>query len=151
MTDFIYTIGFTQKSAERFYSLIKEKKITLMVDVRLNNISQLAGFSKFPDVEYFLREICDCKYVSDKQFAPEESTLKDYKSKKINWDGYLVRFNATMDARKITEHIKNHYSSLIANETLCFLCSEQTPKFCHRRLIAERFAEIFDLKTVHLV
>lgn len=151
MTKKIYTIGFTQKSAERFYSLIKESNITLMVDVRLNNISQLAGFSKFPDIEYFLREICNCKYISDKLFSPEDKTLKDYKSNKINWEEYLVQFNKTMDERKITEYIKRRYTSFLEKESICFLCSENTPEFCHRRLIAERFAQVFDLEIVHLI
>ena len=151
MTEKIYTIGFTQKSAEKFYSLIKENNISLMVDVRLNNISQLAGFSKFPDIEYFLREICNCKYISDKLFSPEEYTLKDYKANKIDWEEYLVQFNKTMATRKIAEHIKRRYSPFMANEKICFLCSENTPEHCHRRLIAERFAEIFDAEIVHLV
>ena len=42
----IYTIGFTQKSAEQFFEAIKKNNIELLIDVRLNNKSQLAGFSK---------------------------------------------------------------------------------------------------------
>lgn len=146
----IYTIGFTQKSAEKFYSLIRDNGITLMVDVRLNNVSQLAGFSKYPDVQFFLHEICHCKYLSDKQFSPEESTLKEYKGKKINWDEYVNQFDYTMSKRKINEYIQKRYSKAIENEKICLLCSEDTPEFCHRRLVAERFAQIFGADIVHL-
>lgn len=150
MIDTVYTIGFTQKSAEKFYSLIRNNGITLIVDIRLNNVSQLAGFSKYPDVQFFLREICKCKYLSDKQFSPEESTLKEYKGKKIDWNEYVRQFNATMDKRKINEYILKRYSPAMEIEKICFLCSEESPEFCHRRLVAEHFAKLFNVKIVHL-
>lgn len=68
----IYTIGFTKKSAKKFFGLLKENQIELLLDVRLNNTSQLAGFSKYPDIEFFLNEICQISYISDTHFAPEE-------------------------------------------------------------------------------
>ncbi len=147
----IYTIGFTKKDAKTFFELIKSNHITLVVDVRLNNTSQLAAFSKYPDIKYFLNKCAKCLYKSDKNFSPIESTLNDYKKKKITWLEYVDQFNKTMEGRNIKEYIKNTYESIIAKETICFLCSEEQPENCHRRLIAERFAEIFGLNIIHLV
>ena len=95
----IYTIGFTKKDAKTFFELIKTNNITLVVDVRLNNTSQLAGFSKYPDIKYFLAKCAKCYYLSDKHFSPSETTLDDYIKKKINWDEYVKQFNETMDKR----------------------------------------------------
>ncbi len=133
----IYTIGFTKKEAKTFFELLKSYGITLIVDVRLNNTSQLSGFSKFPDIEYFLEKCSLCHYKSDKFFSPEEKTLKDYKSGKIDWNGYVAQFYSTMKKRNIREYIKINYDYLIKSEKICFLCSEETPDNCHRRLIAE--------------
>ena len=79
----LYTIGFTKKNAEKFFELIRKNDITLLVDVRLNNTSQLAAFSKYPDIEFFLKEICSCDYKHEILFAPEDSTLSRYKKKTI--------------------------------------------------------------------
>lgn len=147
----IFTIGFTKKNAKEFFELLKNNNINVIVDVRLNNTSQLAGFSKYPDIEYFLKEICNCLYISDKLFSPEEETLKDYKNKKISWIEYVMQFNKTMNARNIKEYITSKYSSIIENNNICFLCSEETPEQCHRRLIAEIFSSLFEKHIVHLV
>lgn len=147
----IFSIGFTQKSAEKFFSLIRDNNITLLVDVRLNNVSQLAGFSKYPDIQFFLREICNCNYLSDKNFAPEESTLKEYKSKNIDWAEYITQFNYTMTKRNLDKYIVKNYFHDMETERICFLCSENLPNFCHRRLIAERFAKLFNAEVVHLL
>ena len=106
----IYTIGFTKKSAKKFFGLLKENQIELLLDVRLNNTSQLAGFSKYPDIEFFLNEICQISYISDTHFAPEEWLLKEYKSKKIDWNQYVKFFDKIMDERDITNYIKHNYT-----------------------------------------
>lgn len=147
----IYTIGFTKKDAKTFFTLLKDNGISVVVDVRLNNTSQLAGFTKYPDIKYFLAKCIKCHYISDKRFSPEEKTLKDYKSKLISWDDYVKQFNSTMDKRRIKEYISDKYKDIIKDETICFLCSEETAEYCHRRLIAEMFSEIYDLEIVHLV
>jgi uncharacterized protein (DUF488 family) len=148
--DSVFTIGFTKKTAEQFFELLKKNNIDVVVDVRLNNISQLAGFSKYPDIEYFLNEICHCEYKPDKLFAPSETTLKQWRDNKISWSQYVSQFDATMRQRNIDEHIKKAYSDLIEKKNICFLCSEETPENCHRRLIAERFASIFGVGIKHL-
>lgn len=136
----LYTIGFTKKSAEEFFTLLEKNNVQTLIDVRLNNTSQLAAFSKFPDIEFFLKKISNIEYKHEVLFAPEESTLSRYKKKEIDWNEYVSEFNDTMKSRSIREYIKGKYDM---SRTLCLLCSEPTPEQCHRRLIAEIFAEVF--------
>lgn len=144
----VYTIGFTKKTAKQFFSILTENNIDTVVDVRLNNLSQLAGFSKYPDVEFFLDKICSIGYKHDLHFAPKDSTLTRYKKKQISWDEYEKEFAQTMLDRNITEYIKANYSS---EGSICLLCSEPTPENCHRRLVANYFKEILnEVQIIHL-
>lgn len=147
--DNIYTIGFTKKSAEAFFELLKKNQVEVILDVRLNNTSQLAGFSKYPDIKYFLDKICGIEYISDTKFAPEEWILKDYKAKKITWEQYVIFFNELMEKRNITEYIKEYYGSL-EDKRICLLCSEEKPVNCHRSLIAQRFQGIYGANVIDL-
>lgn len=146
----LFTIGFTKKDAKTFFELLNNNGVTFVIDVRLNNTSQLAGFSKYPDIEYFLKKCSNCIYLSDKKFSPEEKTLNDYKKKKISWEEYVSQFNDTMEKRSIFEYIKKNYLNIVTHQNICFLCSEDTPEHCHRRLVAEIFAKLFDAKIIHL-
>ena len=128
----IFTIGFTKKNAKDFFDLIKKNRINLLVDVRLNNQSQLAGFTKKNDLMYFLKEICDCSYVHKPLWAPNEQILKDYKNKAISWNDYDKKYISLLESRNITQD----FNPEIYNNS-CFLCSEPEPKQCHRRLLAE--------------
>ena len=146
----LYTIGFTKKNAKAFFELLSESKVNIVLDIRLNNTSQLAGFSKYPDIEYFLSHLCCIDYVHDISFTPERETLEAYKKNEINWVEYVKQFRATMDSRKILEYIKKNYE-FINNKTVCLLCSELKADKCHRSLVAEYFTETYnDLKVVHL-
>ena len=117
----IYTIGFTKKDAKTFFNLIRDNGITLVVDVRLNNTSQLAGFSKYPDIKYFLAKCSKCYYKSDKNFSPSETTLNDYKKKVIDWNEYVKQFNETMDRRKIRLHKRKIYRYIRQRDNLFFM------------------------------
>lgn len=128
----LYTIGFTKKTAEQFFSTILAHNISLLIDVRLNNTSQLAAFAKIPDLEYFLRELCDCEYLHVPSFAPTRDILDDYKKKRIDWLTYESRFTKLIKDRGIENHL---CSTKLANA--CLLCSEPQPEKCHRRLVAE--------------
>ncbi len=144
----LYTIGFTQKTAEKFFDLLKESNVKTVLDIRLNNTSQLAGFAKFPDLQYFLKQLYDIEYIHDTNFAPTESTLKRFKNKEIDWDGYVQEFTHTMNLRKIENHIAENYTNY---DNICLLCSEPTAEKCHRRLIAEIFQNQYvNLKIRHL-
>lgn len=143
----IFTIGFTKKTAQEFFTLLERAGVEKVIDVRLNNTSQLAAFSKFPDVEFFLRRILNVDYAHDKRLAPTEIILNGYKKKLIDWRGYESAFDELMTARRIEEYIAEKYSDA---ENLCLLCSEPTPENCHRRLVAEKFRTVFACKIVHL-
>ena len=138
----LYTIGFTQKSAKQFFELIRNNDIEILIDIRLNNQSQLAGFSKGRDLEFFLSEICDCKYAHEPVFAPTKELLNDYKHGNINWDEYEVIFKKIMDERKIECRFKEKYGMY---SKVCLLCSEVEANKCHRRLIAERIRDTSDI------
>lgn len=145
----IYTIGFTKKNAKRFFELLRKNEIELVLDVRLNNTSQLAGFSKYPDIEFFLNEICKISYVSDTRFAPEEWLLKDYKSKKLDWNQYVMFFDRMMVERDIISYIKHNYADY-KDKRICLLCSEEKAENCHRYLVAQKFKEVFNCRIVNL-
>lgn len=128
----IYTIGFTRKSAEAFFSLLQTAGVRKVVDVRLNNNSQLAGYSKRDDLAFFLRSILQCDYEHRPLWAPTAEILKAYKNGEMDWDGYEQDFNALLAQRGI-EH------GIVAQDLdrVCLLCSEAEAAQCHRRLVAE--------------
>ena len=126
------TIGFTKKSAHRFFDLLRQSGTKRIVDVRLNNASQLAGFAKKDDLAYFLSEICGMEYVHLPALAPTKEILDDYKKRKGDWKTYEDRFITLMRERRIEETIPKE---IVADG--CLLCSEDKPHHCHRRLVAE--------------
>lgn len=143
----LYTIGFTKKSAERFFALLKHSGAKRLVDVRLNNVSQLAGFAKKDDLAYFLRAICDMDYVHVPLLAPTQEMLDRFKKLKGQWSTYEVEFLALMRDRQIESQVPRELL-----EDGCLLCSEDTPEHCHRRLVAEYLGECWaDLEVRHLV
>ena len=143
----IYTIGFTKKSAERFFELLGENRVGRLIDVRLRPGGQLAGFAKRDDLAYFLRELIDCEYYHFDFLAPSEDILKAYRQDK-DWESYERKFEALMDERDILGQLDRTFFS---EKDCCLLCSEDTPDRCHRRLIAERLANSWpDVEVVHL-
>ncbi len=132
----IATIGFTKKSAEEFFERLRKAGIRRLVDVRLNNVSQLAGFTKKDDLRYFLREICGAEYVHEPLLAPTQELLDSYKKEGASWPDYERRFLALMAERKVEERIPR---SLFSVPT-ALLCSEDKPHQCHRRLVVEHLA-----------
>ena len=129
----LFTIGFTKKSAETFFTKLKDSGAKRLVDVRLNNVSQLAGFAKKNDLRYFTKAICNIEYVHLPQLAPTAEILNPYKkAKNGDWELYERQFLELIRAR--------HIESTTPRELLdgaCLLCSEEKPHHCHRRLVAE--------------
>ena len=141
----LYTIGFTQRSAEDFFGAIARSGATRVVDVRLNNSSQLAGFSKRDDLRYFLKAICRIEYVHLPQFAPTQELLDEYRGSK-DWAVYEAKFRTLMAERQVE-------NSLAPAELdgACLLCSEPKPEKCHRRLVAEYLQEKWGpMEVLHL-
>lgn len=129
----IFTIGFTRKSAETFFTRLKDAGVRRLIDVRLNNTSQLAGFTKRDDLQFFTRAICDIDYVHLPVLAPTPEILAPYKNqKKVAWDIYERQFLDLIRSR----HIENVLTVDLLDGA-CLLCSEETPDHCHRRLAAE--------------
>lgn len=128
----ILTIGFTQKSAEEFFTTLQKAGVKRMLDVRLNNQSQLAGFSKKDDLAYFLKSILKIDYVHLPLLAPTQEMLDAYKKAKGAWADYEKRFLDLMASREIERQID---PDLVSDG--CLLCSEDKPHHCHRRLVAE--------------
>lgn len=136
----IYTIGFTKKSAAEFFGILKSNGIKRLIDVRLNNVSQLAGFSKRDDLEYFLREICGIEYVHEPLLAPTQEMLNAFKKEKGKWQDYEKQFLTLMAERKIEDRLDPSLFDLPA----VLLCSEPTAEHCHRRLVIEYLREKWD-------
>jgi len=128
----INTIGFTRKSAAAFFGLLTAAKVSRVIDIRLNNRSQLAGFAKRDDLAFFLDKVAHMDYVHEPLLAPSEAILCDFKDGKLDWAGYEREFLALMVQRRVAERLDG---SLFVDA--CLLCSEDAPDFCHRRLVAE--------------
>ncbi|WP_293330521.1 DUF488 family protein [Microcoleus sp. CAWBG58] len=128
----LFTIGFTQKSAEQFFDTLIKAGVRRVIDTRLNNVSQLAGFAKRKDLEYFLRTIGNIEYVHILDLAPTQDILDDYKKKKGDWDVYEQQFLQLIRDRQIEQTISPDIL-----DCGCLLCSEPQPHNCHRRLVAE--------------
>lgn len=143
----VYTTGFTKKTAEEFFESLRRAGIRRLLDVRLNNSSQLAGFSKRDDLAYFLRELCGAEYIHEPLLAPTQVMLDTYRKRKGSWEDYERRFLALMAERKIEERIS---PSLFAVPVV-LLCSEASPDHCHRRLVLEYLQSKWgDLRIIHL-
>ena len=142
----LYTIGFTKKTAETFFNLLRTNGIKKVIDVRLENTAQLAGFSKKDDLRFFLKEICQCGYEHRPNWAPTKKLLDGYKHNEIPWDEYVVQFSRIIQDRGLMENLE-----LASLEDCCLLCSEPTPEHCHRRLLAERIKMKFpNIRIIHL-
>ncbi len=142
----IATIGFTKKPARRFFELLRESGARRVVDVRLNNASQLAGFAKKDDLAWFLDEICGMGYVHLPDLAPTRELLGDYRKRRIEWPAYETRFLDLMRARRIEETVPPEVL-----DGSCLLCSEDRPHHCHRRLVAEYLSDRWGgVKIAHL-
>ena len=142
----LFTLGFAKKSAEEFFKILRAVHIRKLIDVRLNNVSQLAGFTKKNDLRYFLKEICNIAYEHRPEFAPTKEILDGYKKKEISWEAYDAKYNKVLAERDV-------YTKIDSSELdrVCLLCSEPTADKCHRRLLAEYFNDKFKgIEIVHL-
>ncbi|OHB59502.1 MAG: hypothetical protein A2167_01380 [Planctomycetes bacterium RBG_13_46_10] len=146
METVIYTIGFAEKTAREFFTKLKDAGVKTVIDIRLNNASQLAGFTKEQDLPYFLQEIAGIKYIHKPELAPTKDILDAYRKKDIDWSEYERRFCQLLIERQLGDIITQQFV-----DKSCLLCSETKPDKCHRRLVAEYLRELWeDVKIVHL-
>jgi uncharacterized protein (DUF488 family) len=143
----IYTIGFTKKTAQEFFDILRNAGVTCVVDIRLHPDGQLAGFTKQVDLKYFLKQINQCDYQPMTRLAPTDDILKKYRNGGT-WPVYEKDFADLMVSRGIPESIDR---TLFEEKNCCLLCSEPTPEKCHRRLVAEMLADAWgDTQIIHL-
>jgi len=143
----IFTIGFTKKSAETFFTRLKSAGVKRLVDVRLNNVSQLSGFAKKDDLRFFTKSICNIEYVHALDLAPTADILDAYKKQKGDWSVYERQFLDLMGKRRIEETTPREML-----DGGCLLCSEEKPRYCHRRLVAEYLKEKWgDVEIQHIL
>jgi uncharacterized protein (DUF488 family) len=136
----IYSIGFTQKSAEQFFGALKAAKIVRLLDVRLNNTSQLAGFAKASDLPYFLKEICGVEYVHEPLLAPTQDILDRFKKQKGDWGVYDETYAKLLRERKVEKKLDRGSFQ----QRTVLQCSEPTAEHCHRRLALEYLQSHWD-------
>lgn len=142
----LFTIGFTKKTAEAFFTKLSKAGVKRVIDIRLNNVSQLAGFAKRDDLRYFLKTICNIDYIHKPELAPPRDILEEYKKNKGDWSVYEKRFLALLAERKPEQTISRDMF-----DGGCLLCSEDKPDNCHRRLVAEYLSEKWGkMEIIHL-
>lgn len=144
----LFTIGFTKKSAEQFFELLKNNHVKQLVDVRISNGSQLAGFAKGKDLAYFVGQICGINYKHITDFAPTKDLLDRWHKDEVTWPEYIKEYTAMLKQRDI---IKQY--GVKQFDRSCFLCSEETPEMCHRRLLAEymKAHSTEEVQIIHLI
>lgn len=142
----LYTIGFTKKNAEKFFNLLTSNDVKEIVDTRINNTSQLAGFAKADDLQFIAKAVGNIGYSHNVDFAPTKELFSRYRKKEMTWAEYEVEYLNLLDMRHIAQKV-----NIEALHKNCFLCSEHTPEKCHRRLLAEYFQYVKnDIKIIHL-
>ncbi len=143
----LFTIGFTGKSAEKFFGLLETSKATKLIDIRINRTSQLAGFAKEPDLRFFLPKLAGMEYQVWEEFAPTKELLASYRDKEIKWEEFAQKYQDLINVRGTLEK-----SSQTDFENAVLLCSENEPLKCHRSLLSGLIIEKFpDLQVIDLV
>lgn len=145
----LYTIGFTQTTAEGFFGRLQSAGIARVLDTRIHRDGQLAGFAKVPDLPYFLDRLTGIAYQPVPSLAPTPAMLKSYREKLLSWEGYAESYRDLLRERQPEKEI---HASLL--DGACLLCSEHTPERCHRRLAAEylrdTLAGVAEIEIFHL-
>ena len=143
----LFTIGFTGKNAEKFFSLLESSQANKLIDIRINRTSQLAGFAKEQDLEFFLPKIVGMQYQVWDDLAPTKELLASYRDKQILWEEFAQKYQDLINVRGTLEK-----SSQTDFENAVLLCSEHEPEKCHRTLLAELITQKFPLLGVtHLI
>jgi len=143
----LYTIGFTEKTAAFFFALLQKENVKKILDIRINNTSQLAGFAKGKDLAFFAKAILDADYEHNVDLAPTKELLNDYRDKKIDWMQYEKKYIDILNKRNIL--MKLDINKL---DGVCLLCSEHKPDMCHRRLLAEYLKKANkEIEIIHLI
>jgi uncharacterized protein (DUF488 family) len=143
----LFTIGFTQTTADNFFSRLSRAGVKKIIDARLNRDGQLAGFAKAQDLQFFLERLASIKYVAEPLLAPSAEALQMYRKKEMSWDEYAAEYLRLIRTRSIETTLEK-----AELDESCLLCSEQKPDRCHRRLAAEYLQACSDgtFEVIHL-
>lgn len=150
MNKVLFTIGTNMKSAKIFFELLKENDIKLLIDIRLNNSSQLLGFAKggVDNLGYLLEKITNVKYIHDLSLAPTKELLDNYKKGNISWEGYVKEFKKLIVNKNMIKKINEYFDSY---DRTCILCTEVDFNECHRGILAEKISNEFkDILVKHI-
>lgn len=143
----IYTIGFTGKTAEEFFSLVDTGNIRKLIDIRINRSSQMSGFAKERDLSFFLEKLNGIEYVVNEELAPTKSLLSEYRNRQIDWSTYSLNYMDLLRKRSILSKFNQSYF-----DDSLLLCSEKEPLACHRVLLSDYLKSNFnDVEIVHLI
>lgn len=143
----LFTIGFTGKSAERFFNLLEDSGSTKLIDIRINRTSQLTGFSKEQDLKYFLSKLAGMEYLVREDLAPTKELLSSYRNKEITWDLFSRNYQKLLEDRGIVDSL-----SIPEIENSVLLCSESNPAKCHRTILANLLCQLYPtIKVINLV
>ena len=141
----IYTLGFSHKSAEEFFDMLRESGVRRVVDIRRSNTNQLAGFTKKDDLRYFLRVILDMPYTHELALAPSADLMHAYRHDEVGFDEFSKQLREEYDAGEVSSLDRSLFDDAV------LLCSEADPSTCHRLVAAEYLAEVWDdVEIVHL-
>lgn len=145
----LFTIGFTHKTAEQFFALLKDAGVKTVWDIRLKNHSQLAAFSKYPDIAYFLDQLLGIKYAHFLDLATSPELMYSWRHDEIDWKTFQKTFMELMDSRDVKKLIKKEWP--LAKKPICLLCSEEKPELCHRTMVAQIIQELYPkTEVIHL-
>ena len=143
----IYTIGFTKKGAEKFFGLLGDANIDRLLDVRIRNRSQLSGFAKRDDLQFFLNQLHGIEYQHSTILAPTQELLDEWRDDEITWETYEDRFRELLNEREVEDQLDQDSFE----KSTVLLCSEHEPDHCHRRIVVEYLNEHWgDIKSTHL-
>ena len=143
----VYTIGFTKKGASEFFGLLEDANIERLIDVRLRNRSQLSGFAKRDDLQFFLDRLLDIEYEHAQELAPTKTLLDEWRDDEIDWETYEDRFEDLLAERQVENNLRRDSFE----KRTVLLCSEHKPDQCHRRLILDYLDEKWsDIEMIHL-
>ena len=143
----LFTIGFTGKSAERFFGLLETSKASKLIDIRINRTSQLAGFAKEQDLRFFLPNLTGLQYLVREDLAPTKELLASYRDKEIGWEEFSYMYQELMRSRGAIESF-----SVENFENVVLLCSENEPEKCHRSLLSDLIVQQFsDFQIINLI
>ncbi|MEN6592437.1 MAG: DUF488 domain-containing protein [Methanobacterium sp.] len=139
----IYTIGFTKKSACEFFTLLEDNQIKQLVDIRLNNKSQLAGFTKMNDLKFFLKELAAIEYYYFDFLAP----TKELREIVNDWERYTAEYLKLLEKRQVLARLDPEFFA----EKTVLLCSETDANACHRGILTSYLQENWpDMEVIHL-